>query len=183
MLRYDVLQFDIKIYEGINMLPLAVEIVEDIQSESLPNGENQQKAMKFVELLLSGYSNEKAWRTLHPDAYDKALSYGGQWQIRSRVKQYMNTKYVSQLLDKYSRDYWHHFLSHKIEQLEWLHSVAMDDGQETKIRLEATKIFQNFVKPPTEKIEVNHNITLDRKDEYKKMLEMRKQQLFDVANS
>ena len=165
------------------MLPLAVEIVEDIQSEPLPNGENQQKAMRFVELLLSGYSNEKAWRTLHPDAYHKAIAYGGQWQVRSRVKQYMNTKYVSQLLDKYSRDYWHHFLSHKIEQLEWLHSVAMDDNQDVKTRLDATKIFQNFVKPPTEKIEVNHNVTVDRKEEYRQMLEMRKQQLFEVANA
>lgn len=165
------------------MLPLAVKIVEDIQLEPLPNGQNQQRAMNFVELLLSGYSNEKAWRTLHPEAYDKAIEYGGQWQVRSRVKQYMNTKYVSGLLDKYSRDYWHYFLSHKIEQLEWLHSVAMDETEDTKIRLDATKVFQNFVKPPTEKIEVNHNVTVDRKEEYKKMLEMRKQALFEAANS
>ena len=164
------------------MLPLAVEIVEEIQSESLPNGENQQKAMKFVELLLSGYSNEKAWRTLNPEAYEKALSYGGQWQVRSRVKQYMNTKYVSELLNKYSRDYWQHFLSHKIEQLEWLHSVAMDDGQETKTRLEATKIFQNFVKPPVDKLEVNHNLKVNAHEDFKKQLELRKQALFEAAN-
>ncbi len=61
------------------MLPLAVEIVEDFKLEPLPNGENQQKAMKFVELLLSGYSNEKAWRTLHLEAYKQAKNYGGQW--------------------------------------------------------------------------------------------------------
>ena len=165
------------------MLPLAVEIVEDIQSESLPNGENQQKAMKFVELLLSGYSNEKAWRTLHPEAYDNAIAYGGQWQVRSRVKQYMNTKYVSQLLDKYSRDYWHHFLSHKIEQLEWLHSIAMDETEDTKTRLDATKIFQNFVKPPVEKLEVNHNHKVASDEEFMLRLEAKKQALFEAANS
>ena len=164
------------------MLPLAVEIVEDIHSDPLPNGENQKKAMRFVELLLSGYSNEKAWRTIHPEGYDKTLSYGGQWQIRSRVKQYMNTKYVSALLGKYSRDYWHHFLSHKIEQLEWLHTVAMDDKEEMKIRLDATKIFQNFVKPPTDKFEVNHNVKVTSTEEFKKQLEITKQALFEAAN-
>ena len=74
------------------------------------------------------------------------------------------------------------FLAHKIEQLEWLHTVAMDDGQETKTRLEATKIFQNFVKPPVDKLEVNHNVTVDRKEEYRKLLEERKQVLFEMAN-
>ena len=72
----------------------AIEVGAD---DKLPVGVRQSNAMKFVDMLLSGYSNEKAYENLFPDRYLKYSSKNRR-EIRYRIRVYMKSKYVQEYL-------------------------------------------------------------------------------------
>ena len=164
-------------------LPQRVNFAIEVGAEDkLPVGVRQSNAMKFVDMLLSGYSNEKAYESLFPDRYIKYSSKNRR-EIRYRIREYMKSKYVQEYLTKYQKEYWTAYLDKKIEQLDWLHETAMNEEEPTRVRLEAVKLFQNIVVPPKEDltISVKHKHTAD--EEFKAMLQRRQQALYDMANS
>jgi len=167
----------------MNQLPERVSFAVEVGIEDkLPVGIRQSNAMKFVDMLLSGYSNERAYETLFPDRYIKYSSKNRR-EIRYRIREYMKSKYVQEYLTKYQKEYWTAYLDKKIEQLDWLHDTAMNEEEPTRVRLEAVKLFQNIVVPPKEDltIKVNHNHFVN--DEFKASLAQKKKDLYHMANS
>lgn len=167
----------------MNHLPERVSFAVEVGAEDkLPVGIRQLNAMKFVDMLLSGYSNEKAYENLFPDRYIKYSSKNRR-EIRYRIREYMKSKYVQEYLTKYQKEYWTAYLDKKIEQLDWLNDTAMNEEEPTRVRLEAVKLFQNIVVLPKEDltIKVNHNHLVN--DEFKAMLAQKQHELYIMANS
>ena len=70
----------------MDMLPQRVSFAVEVGADdNLPSGGRQSNAMKFVGMLLSGYSNERAYETLFPERYLKYSSKNRR-EIRYRIR-------------------------------------------------------------------------------------------------
>lgn len=153
----------------------------------LPNKLNEEQAVEYVGLIYQGVERVKAYEQVFPDRYNriKNKAIKDRRDVRqtviSAINVYEGGKYVNSLLQLGAEKVYTRFISKKMILLDKMYDVAMDENNDMKHRLVATKTFLTHIPElqQTQKVEVEVNV----KDAFKEKLAERQKMLYSLANN
>jgi hypothetical protein len=153
---------------------------------SLPTKESDKLAVQYVQMVYEGYSKQEAYKAVFPERYqklkDKCEQYKRSFKVTltNYICRYEDGKYVSSLYAMGAEQYYKQFIDKRTKLLNKLYDIAMDDEEKMSNRLVASKTFLGSIPEP--KKEVVHKVEVDVKDEFRRKLEEKQSQLYNVAN-
>lgn len=169
-------------YDDIGNVKKALKTVPD-----MPKNTSQKDAVDYVALVYQGVDRVDAFAQVFPHRYKKFVDKAKddnrnvKKTVMYAVSQYENGKYLNSLFSAGNEHYFKHFISMKTNMLNEMYKVGMDEGNDMRDRLSASKIFLTHIPEPDKTI--NYKVEVSVEDTFAKKLEERQKQLYSIANN
>lgn len=154
----------------------------------LPATDSQRYAVKYVNLVYSGMTKEKAYGTVFPDRVANLKNKASErdvsasYMVKADVQKYETGKYVRELYKLTQESYWTMFIDKRTRVLNKMADKALDDDLDFKDQLGAAKVFLSHVPDAQKEDKVIHEVKLSEDTKFIAQLEAKKRQLYAVAN-
>lgn len=155
---------------------------------SVNGDEYKEQCAYYTELVFTKMNKIEAFKKAFPDRYKDALDKTGgnpsvvNANIAKEINKIERSKFVQECFYSANKHWWMKFLGKKQDIYEKLYDTAMDDEESTQNRLNASKIFLQFIPdaPKEDKVIVEVKVG---SDEFKDMLLEKKRALYNAANN
>ena len=159
--------------------------------KNLPNvngDEFKENCAIYTELVFTKVSKEEAFKMVFKDKYEKIIRDSNGSKLLEKallnkgIQQLERTKFMQECFYTANKHWWMKFLGKKQDVYEKLYDTAMDEAESTQNRLNASKIFLQFIPdaPKEDKVVVEVKVG---SDEFKDMLLEKKRALYNAANN
>ena len=153
----------------------------------IPTRTDEKKAVEYVGLVYQGIDKVEAYNQVFPDRHDriKKKAIADRRNVRATIMYYISAyergKYVTSLYEVAAKNFFIHFVDKKFNLLNEMYNIGMNQEEDMKHRLNASKIFLS--ESPDAPKEITHKIEVDVKADFKSKLAERQKALYSIANN
>lgn len=142
--------------------------------------------LKYVDLVFSGMSREEAYAMVYPDKYQEMVDNAKKKRIhlgrhvKSKINQFESTPKIKGLFAHGSDKYWTSFIGLRTKILNKLGRDALDESNDIKDQLNASKLFLGAVPMMDKTLKVDVKVRLSDDEDFIRQLQDKKKLLMDM---